>query len=444
MPTNFDTTFTTGHVIQATHILQAFEPIERLETGESFFGEDAGGGDPSAYVITLDPPPPDPLPAGFMAHFKAGSTNTGAATLQLNSLDPLDLVGPVNEALDAGTIQNGQMVAALFDGTRFQLVGATPPLELADLVDVDPSGATTGDVLSFDGAEWVPGTLAGSGTSLGTLVDVDLTSPADNQVLRYDSGTSKWENGTQTLDSLSDVVAGSPAAGMVLAYDGSDWKPVKLPRTPDNPPASPAAADDEFDGTSFDTAGTRFSGANAWAWRNQGSATAVLADGHLVLTAPASGSDNHRIVEQTAPGGSWKYRLKMSDLRMTESNYACGAIVIANSSNGKFIAFQKAYSGGVQMQLDRYNSVTSHNTTLVGSFIFSTRSPHHALYLEVESDGTTLTFRYSDSGVDGTYITFGSDTISSFLGTADRIGISADSVNSNVVQTVVDWFRRVA
>ena len=55
--------------------------------------------------------------------------------------------------------------------------------------------------------------------------DVTISSPANNQLLKYDSGTSKWTNATVTtaLSSCTDVTITAPAKNNVLAYDGSKW-----------------------------------------------------------------------------------------------------------------------------------------------------------------------------------------------------------------------------
>lgn len=59
--------------------------------------------------------------------------------------------------------------------------------------------------------------------------DVNITSPTDGQVLKYDNATSKWVNGTgggggaSSLNDLSDVTITSPTAGQVLYFDGSKW-----------------------------------------------------------------------------------------------------------------------------------------------------------------------------------------------------------------------------
>lgn len=86
-------------------------------------------------------------------------------------------------------------------------VGATA---LASLDDVDFSTLSSGQVLEYDGTNWVNATLSDI-TTLAGLSDVTLTSPANGQLLKYDG--TKWVNDT--------VSGGSPGSGDMLAatYD---------------------------------------------------------------------------------------------------------------------------------------------------------------------------------------------------------------------------------
>lgn len=108
---------------------------------------------------------------------------------------------------------------------------------------------TTGSVLNvWTGTAWEPAADVSAGaTTLGALTDVTITSASSGQVLRYNG--SEWINaqlaysdlsGTPTnvssftndsgyltsigpLDDHTDVVLTSPANGEVLKYNGSNW-----------------------------------------------------------------------------------------------------------------------------------------------------------------------------------------------------------------------------
>lgn len=64
-------------------------------------------------------------------------------------------------------------------------------------------------------------------TPIDDLSNVTITSLADDQILRYDSSTSKWKNETLTLTSslaaLTDTSITSLATNNYLVYNGSKW-----------------------------------------------------------------------------------------------------------------------------------------------------------------------------------------------------------------------------
>lgn len=114
-----------------------------------------------------------------------------------------------------------------------------------DLTDVEVTGASAGQVLSFtmnlNGTGvpgWEPATVTSGGsgaTSMGQLSDVDLstTTPQNLDVLQYNG--SQWEPATisggggtsnvANLDDLTDVNATTPGNNQVLAWTGSAWEP---------------------------------------------------------------------------------------------------------------------------------------------------------------------------------------------------------------------------
>ena len=74
--------------------------------------------------------------------------------------------------------------------------------DLDDLADVVITSATTGEILKWNGSNWVNGTGGtGSGTLAG-LTDVDVTGVLNNNTLVYDSATSKWVDGQPTTNGV--------------------------------------------------------------------------------------------------------------------------------------------------------------------------------------------------------------------------------------------------
>ena len=163
----------------------------------------------------------------------------------------------------------------------------------------------------------------------------------------------------------------------------------------------------------------------------------------MILTAPASASESFRIVEQPAPVSStWRYRAKVM-AHYSLSNYAYCGFTLRNSVNGRLIYFGLTYVGGHFLYAQRWNSPTSFAVNIAGIGIAP--SGFVPIYLEVENTGTNLVLRYSHHGYDGTFHTHSTEPIATFITNApDFIGLTANSQNSNIVRTCVDWFRRMA
>lgn len=103
--------------------------------------------------------------------------------------------------------------------------------DLDDLGDVTITSPTNGQVLKYDSnsGEWINGSGGGGGaSSLDDLTDVSVSAPTNGQALLYDSNDSEWKNSaipTPDIDDLGDVNLSSPTNGQVLKYDSvnQEW-----------------------------------------------------------------------------------------------------------------------------------------------------------------------------------------------------------------------------
>ena len=100
---------------------------------------------------------------------------------------------------------------------------------------IDPSGATVGDALVFNGTKFVSASVS-SGTGNASLVvsDTPPVSPEEGD-LWFESDTlqtfvyydSDWVpvgiTSVNYLDDIGDVVLSSPTSGQILTYNGSAW-----------------------------------------------------------------------------------------------------------------------------------------------------------------------------------------------------------------------------
>jgi hypothetical protein len=158
----------------------------------------------------------------------------------------------INEVIDFDEPQRAYEVTADYEvrisRTDFEIAQGSPitGVELGQLSDVNVTGVTDNQILSYDAASdtWVPAADAGGAEVLNDLTDVDASQPEDNQMLAYQQG--EWTTihqdeivlpiasvtGLQAelntipdgLDDLDDVkIIGTPAEGDALVYQSGFW-----------------------------------------------------------------------------------------------------------------------------------------------------------------------------------------------------------------------------
>ena len=101
---------------------------------------------------------------------------------------------------------------------------------VSGLGDVTLTSVTTGDLLQYDGTDWVNAT-----TELNDNTDVSLTSPTSGQVLKYDG--TEWINDTDAAGFTTTVTATSTTAS------AGDHIHVTAATQTITLPASPSAGD---------------------------------------------------------------------------------------------------------------------------------------------------------------------------------------------------------
>lgn len=102
-------------------INQAENVVSTPETlAPILYGVDGGSND--SYIIALDVQPTSLVP-GMIIYFKANTANTGACTLKVNDLDPVEIKKGGSDTLNDNDIKAGQIIQVDYDGTYFQLIG---------------------------------------------------------------------------------------------------------------------------------------------------------------------------------------------------------------------------------------------------------------------------------------------------------------------------------
>lgn len=78
------------------------------------------GGSSNAFTLTLDSRITS-YTEGMVVRFKGDRANTGASTLNINSIGAANIVKYGSTSLEANDIQSGKVYEVMYDGTNFQL-----------------------------------------------------------------------------------------------------------------------------------------------------------------------------------------------------------------------------------------------------------------------------------------------------------------------------------
>ena len=143
--------------------------------------------------------------AGQMFYFVAAGDNTGAVTLNINSLGAKNVTKNGTTALTAGDIKSGQTVVVIYDGTRFQVVSTT------SLTGV--TGASNTNLGVAAGDSYTTGT---NNTAIGVNALTAATSSSSNTAVGYgalDANTTG--NGVNTAVGNNALGAVSTGYGCV-------------------------------------------------------------------------------------------------------------------------------------------------------------------------------------------------------------------------------------
>jgi hypothetical protein len=125
---------------------------------------------------------------GAVYYFVAPATNTGAVTLNIDTLGAKAVTRDGTTALVAGDIVSGEMVAVVYDGTRFQLISAvnsftnlnvSGTLTVAGTTTLNGNlqvGNAAADTVNFQASGW---TLTNNVSVTGTWADIGTITTAD-------------------------------------------------------------------------------------------------------------------------------------------------------------------------------------------------------------------------------------------------------------------------
>lgn len=196
------------------------------------------------------------------------------------------------------------------------------------------------------------------------------------------------------------------------------------------PPASPSPSDQEYwsmpDGAPV--VGT---------WYNQGTATATISAGRLLMVCQAGASNyQQRAIIITRPDfASVTTRITVGG---ELTNHANAGLVLHNSGTGRILQWLVHLHGpGKDLELHRANSFTSFDSAITTTGV---RVGVGHVYLRMTSDGTSIQRWVSGDG--DRWIMVGSVTLASWIGSVTGAGIVVGQEHSGIAITASFDFLR--
>ncbi len=244
----------------------------------------------------------------------------------------------------------------------------------------------------------------------------------DTGVLYRDTG-SAWEVCGRAAAPITDH-------GALGGLADNDHPLYALARA-DQPPASPAALDDEFDADS----------SGAYTDVNFSAVTRSFAQSHVILAASTASGDNVRAMLKSAPATPYQVAGKVTGVFNFGTNGCINALLLRESGTGKLYAFGPGYDGGNHLLLWRFNSPTQYASEAIRRTIGGWPL---SLYLRVDDDGTNVKFLASATGITGTWQQFFSESRTAFMaGAPNQIGVGFYHQSNMSVTFAWDWFRKI-
>jgi hypothetical protein len=177
----------------------------------------ADTGSANAYVASISPTPTAYV-AGMQVSIKIANTNTGASTLNLNSLGTETITLPNGTGLIANSLVSGQIAIFEFDGTNFQLLNSASPISQAQIQNCSFTyGADTGSANSY--ATSLSPAPASYTTGMQFSVKISNTNTAASTFNLNSLGSKNIKLTSGSAINPSDLLSGMIA---IFEYDGTN------------------------------------------------------------------------------------------------------------------------------------------------------------------------------------------------------------------------------
>ena len=212
-------------------VSQYLQGLIQYAAGKASFYDDSGAADAYVADAVSDQFAPDAYFAGMVVSFIPDNDNTGASTVDVNSLGAEDIKKESGAALAAGDLIAGRLAELKYDGTDFILISAIGAI-LQQIYAPDGVLATGTTVLPHDnsipqnteGDEYLSVTITPTKASnrliidgaavlehsvIGTTVSIALFKDSDAAALIATSDTNGVSGANSTVPLLFEMTAGT-------------------------------------------------------------------------------------------------------------------------------------------------------------------------------------------------------------------------------------------
>jgi hypothetical protein len=174
------------------------------------FCADAGGTDTYACSIS---PAISSLTTGACYHFSANTANTGAATINFNSIGAKAIKTLHDQDPSDNDIEAGQMVTVCYDGTNMQMQSQVAAASGPSYVEYYLPAIARATGSNDYGADWHIPASGGATTGASTYVGyVSYANAADQEAVFVMMLPANWTGGAITLTFTVNVGSGGGAA----------------------------------------------------------------------------------------------------------------------------------------------------------------------------------------------------------------------------------------
>lgn len=288
------------------------------------------------------------------------------------------------------------------------------------------------------------------------LLSAEWGLETDTGKLKIGDGVTAWTALTYIKVGVMSIVPGTgvavdntdPANPVLSASGGGGGSNL----TPDSHPGTATAWDDEFElGSALDTTGARATGANAWTWQQQNTATVAIGKGNIVMTAQLTASNVPNAIEQSLPSpltSSWVIK---GGGYVPQSQNFNGVFHLRESATGKIFAFGLFNNSGtpnvitaVGTMAAGYSSVVDSVSSLPG--IGQSNVMAWQTYWKIDLTTTTMNFSISGDGLVWRPVGSVKNFSTYFTTAPDKVGmvVRAGSATSPGAIMSADYFRRTS